>query len=258
MSQDLEQQNPEEEPHPPPWMGTSVLPFDIDEFLPAQQRTRSWFGLNRPNPAENSSDDPSVGSNVGTERRRHGTTVWYVLMITMLLLLVFGIVRFGVWSSLAAYPDTSQCYQIERWIYGVDSDLTRIQWALADAEVEVTNEIVAEDANDRIWQMFADMRTSLADNPVPEELTKLRALWLQYLDLSFDIGEANQRSDFETLGRLRQEQDEVLAQRLEEEARVARSCRLPGSGSATDWESNMVRHWNLQIAMRESFTGEVR
>jgi hypothetical protein len=97
--------------------------------------------------------------------------------------------------------------------------------------------------------MFADMRTSLAENPIPEELTELRGLWLQYLDLGFEIREADQRGDTESLDRLLQGQEEVLAQRLEEEARVARSCRLPDSGSATDRVSDTGNHRNRRIAI---------
>lgn len=258
MSQDPVQQTLPENSHPTPQPGPPVLPFDIDEFLPEHQRKRSWFGLGRPNPVEYFSDGPATSSSVRTARGRHSITARHVLVITTLLLLVFGVVRFGAWSSLAAYPGTGQCYRIERWLYGVDSDLTRIQWALADAEVEVTNDVVAEDANDRIWQMFADMRTSLAENPVPKELTELRALWLQFLDLGFEIRKANQRGDIESLDRLGQEQDEVLAQRLEEEARVARNCRLADVGHVTERVRNVGNHWNLQIATRGAFYGGVR
>lgn len=243
MAQDPEQQTPQENPHPGATPRTSVLPFDIEEFRPEQQRTRSWFRLSRPNFAEYSGPPASARNNFRSACGHLGAAVWYVLLIGMLfaLLVVFVFDRFGEWSSQAAYPGSEACYHAERWLHEINSDIARIQWALADAEVEVTNEVEAEEANDRLWQMFADMRTRLAENPAPEGLAKLRGLWLNFLDLGLVIREANQRGDTEILDRLHQEQDEVLAQRVEEEARIVRICGLADSDAVKE-RANWV--WN--------------
>lgn len=245
MAQDPEQQTPRENPHPGPTPRTSVLPFDIDEFRQEQQRTRSLFPRSRPNFAEYSGTPPPARSNFRTPRGLLGAAVWYVLLIAMLfvLLVVFVFDRFGEWSSQAAYPGSEACYNAERWLHEVNSDVARFQWALADAEVEVTNEVEAEKANDRLWQMFADMRTKLAENSAPEGLAKLRGLWLNFLDLGLMIREADQRGDTETLDRLHQEQDEVLAQRLEEEARIVRICGLADSDAVKERASKV---WNSE------------
>lgn len=218
MQKDPEPPTPEEKSHPAPLTDTPVLPFDIDEYLPKHQRTRAWFSVGKPEPAAYSM------------RESLGATTWKVLTIVMLLFVALGVIRFSVWSFQSSYFGAERCYQIELWLHGVNSDLSRIQWALADAEQEVTSETEAEEANDRIWQMFADMRTSVAGNRAPEEVAELKALWLQFLDLGFEIREANTQGDDETSNRLRQEQDEVLALRLEEEREVLRNCRLAETG----------------------------
>lgn len=253
MPKDPEQQTPEEKSHPVLRTGNSVLPFDIDEYLPKHQRTRAGSTEGRPEPAGYSIDDPTVRSRLLPARESLGATTWKVLTIAIMVLLVFGIVRFGVWSFQSSYPGTVQCYQIELWLHGVNSDLSRIQWALADSEEEIINETEAEEANDRIWKMFADMRTSLVRNQSPEEVAELKALWLGFLDLGFEIREANQKGDNENLNRLRQEQDEVLAQRLEEEKQVLRNCRLSDTVPSPDQVDGVGNYRNTQVAIRGAY-----
>lgn len=254
MPRDLEQQTPEEKSPPLLPTGKPVLPFDVDKYLPRHQRGRAWFLVGRPKATGYSADAPTMIS-VPPKRDSVGDRVWKALLIAAMVLLVFGGVRLIVWKVQDPYPGMNQCYQTEWWLHGVRSDVSRVQWALEDAEEEVANAAEAGEANARIWKMFEDMRASLVRDPSPEEVAGLKALWVRFLDLGFEIRDANQKGDSETSKRLQREQDEVLVQRLEEEQRVLHDCRLADARPVSDLAGSGDNHRAMRVAIRHVRSG---
>lgn len=249
MPKEPQPQTPESKSELVPLTDSSVLPFGIDAYLPNHHRPRAWLTVGRLQPEGCSIDGPVVRNNVPPKRKSLVGTAWRVLTLAVLVLLVFGIIRLGIRSLHSSYPGVGRCYQIELWFHDVRSDFSRIQWAMSDAEEEISNTTEAEEANLRIGKMFSDMRTSIANRQAPEEVAELKVLWLQFLDLGVEIGEAPPE-DFD---RLQQEQNQVFAQRREEERRVLHSCRLAEAGPGPDLVEGGGNHRNIPIAIRNAF-----